>query len=162
MEEEIRDAGGATNFEAIITYPDTNTMIPSHYKYTYTINGFTTTIEFDNSDDEVTSSNSSKSEVNNNANTSTNSSNNSQQVQSTPSKSQEQIDCENNWGTWRDGSWCDWGTTSDQVSEMVWISATGSKYHSIPNCGNMNPDKASQISLSDAEARGLGRCSKCW
>lgn len=31
-----RDAGGATDFEAIITYPDTETYIPSKYKYTYT------------------------------------------------------------------------------------------------------------------------------
>jgi len=36
MEDAIRKAGGATNFEAIITYPNTETQIPSHYKYTYT------------------------------------------------------------------------------------------------------------------------------
>lgn len=45
---------------------------------------------------------------------------------------------------------------------MVWKSATGSKYHSKNNCGNMNPSKASQITLEQAEAQGLGRCSKCW
>jgi len=33
-ERNIRQAGGATNFEAIITYPDTETQIPSKYKYT--------------------------------------------------------------------------------------------------------------------------------
>ena len=37
---------------------------------------------------------------------------------------------------------------------MVWISATGSKYHSIPDCGNMNPDKAYQEPVSQAEAHG--------
>lgn len=37
MERVIRDAGGATNFEAIITYPNTETQIPSSYKYTYTL-----------------------------------------------------------------------------------------------------------------------------
>lgn len=33
MERNIRQAGGATNFEAIITYLDTETQIPSKYKY---------------------------------------------------------------------------------------------------------------------------------
>ena len=39
MEKVIRDAGGCSDFEAIITYPDTTTQIPNHYKYTYTILG---------------------------------------------------------------------------------------------------------------------------
>ena len=50
----------------------------------------------------------------------------------------------------------------EQVESMVWLSATGEKYHSIPNCGRMNPDKARQISKSDAEASGYGPCSKCF
>ena len=37
MEKVIREAGGATNFEAIITYPNTETQIPSRYQYTYTL-----------------------------------------------------------------------------------------------------------------------------
>lgn len=48
MEEVIRKAGGATNFEAIITYPDNETQIPSHYQYTYTINGNVIEDSFDN------------------------------------------------------------------------------------------------------------------
>lgn len=48
------------------------------------------------------------------------------------------------------------------VSEMVWLSATGEKYHSINNCGRMNPNKARQISLNDALSRGYEKCSKCW
>lgn len=48
MEKVIRDAGGCTDFEAIITYPDTKTQIPSHYSYTYTINGNVIKDEFDN------------------------------------------------------------------------------------------------------------------
>lgn len=39
MEDAIRDAGGATNFEAIITYSNTETQIPSSYQYTYTLMG---------------------------------------------------------------------------------------------------------------------------
>jgi len=48
MEDAIRKAGGATNFEAIITYPDTKTQIPSHYQYTYTIRGNKIVDSFDN------------------------------------------------------------------------------------------------------------------
>ena len=56
-----------------------------------------------------------------------------------------------------------WESTSDDSSGgMVWLSATGSKYHSIPNCGNMNPNNARQVSRSSAEAQGYGACSKCW
>lgn len=70
MEKTIRDAGGCTNFEAIITYPDTSTQIPSHYSYTYTVKGNTVHDEFDNgnpdntySSDEVTDSNTTSGEV---------------------------------------------------------------------------------------------------
>lgn len=48
MEDVIRKAGGATDFEAIITYPDTKTHIPSHYQYTYTVKGNVVTDSFDN------------------------------------------------------------------------------------------------------------------
>lgn len=48
MEKVIRDAGGCTNFEAIITYPDTSTQIPSHYHYTYTLGGNVIVEDFDN------------------------------------------------------------------------------------------------------------------
>ena len=48
MEDIIRKAGGATDFEAIITYPDTSTQIPSHYQYTYTVKGNVVVDSFDN------------------------------------------------------------------------------------------------------------------
>ena len=48
MERNIVQAGGATNFEAIITYPDTTTQVPSYYKYTYTINGYQVIDAFQN------------------------------------------------------------------------------------------------------------------
>jgi DNA/RNA non-specific endonuclease len=48
MEKVIRDAGGCTDFVAVISYPNTETQIPSHYKYTYKIQGRTITDEFDN------------------------------------------------------------------------------------------------------------------
>ena len=48
LEDAIRSAGGATNFEAIITYPNTETQIPSHYQYTYTLRGNEIVDAFDN------------------------------------------------------------------------------------------------------------------
>ncbi len=54
MEKTIRDAGGCTDFEAIITYPNTKTQIPSHYQYTYTLFGKVIVENFDNANpDEV-------------------------------------------------------------------------------------------------------------
>lgn len=47
MEDNIRKVGGAANFEAIITYPNTDTQIPSSYQYTYTL--YTTTWEVNDS-----------------------------------------------------------------------------------------------------------------
>ncbi|MDN4067650.1 DNA/RNA non-specific endonuclease [Paenibacillus vini] len=57
MEDAIRKAGGATNFEAIITYPNTETQIPSSYQYTYTLMGNVIVDTFDNvNPDEVNAS----------------------------------------------------------------------------------------------------------
>lgn len=53
-------------------------------------------------------------------------------------------------------------STATPVGEMVWISATGEKYHSINNCGRMNPDKARQIPLESALSMNYEKCSKCW
>lgn len=58
--------------------------------------------------------------------------------------------------------------TSTQASNnssstaMCWLSATGSKYHSINNCGRMNPNNARQVTIAEAERQGYGRCKKCW
>lgn len=57
MEDSIRKAGGATNFEAIITYPNTDTQIPSNYQYTYTLRGNVINDKFENvNPDEVNAS----------------------------------------------------------------------------------------------------------
>lgn len=48
MEDGIRKAGGATDFEAIITYPNTKTQIPSSYQYTYTLKGNVIVDKFEN------------------------------------------------------------------------------------------------------------------
>lgn len=54
-------------------------------------------------------------------------------------------------------------TDEDSSSgNLVWKSATGKKYHRIPNCGTMNPDKADQMPLNEAELSGLEPCGKCF
>lgn len=50
MEKTIRDAGGATDFEAIITYPNNETQIPSKYKVSYKVKGYKVVDEFENGD----------------------------------------------------------------------------------------------------------------
>lgn len=45
---------------------------------------------------------------------------------------------------------------------MVWLSETGEKYHSINNCGRMNPERARQVTLEEARSLGMEPCSKCW
>lgn len=45
---------------------------------------------------------------------------------------------------------------------LVWLSETGSKYHSINNCGTMNPDNARQVTEAEAINLGKGKCKKCW
>lgn len=47
-------------------------------------------------------------------------------------------------------------------SSVVWLPATVEKYHSIPDCGKMNPARAKKISRSDAEAMGYTPCKKCF
>ena len=50
-------------------------------------------------------------------------------------------------------------TPNDTI--YVWIPASGDKYHSINNCGRMNPDKARKMTKSDAIDKGYTACSKC-
>ena len=51
--------------------------------------------------------------------------------------------------------------TQEPQEEMVWISATGSKYHSRSDCGQMDPSTSWQLSISEAEAQGYEPCKKC-
>lgn len=46
MEKVIRDAGGCKNFVATITYSDTETQIPTHYRYEYELLGEIVVDEF--------------------------------------------------------------------------------------------------------------------
>ena len=50
-------------------------------------------------------------------------------------------------------------STHDESSFIVYISATGQKYHSGSKCGSMK--NGQKISLADARARGYTACAKC-
>ena len=59
----------------------------------------------------------------------------------------------------------DYATGESSLQEetsMVWLSQTSSKYHSKNDCGNMNPNKATQVTEEEALAQGKEKCSKCW
>lgn len=152
MEESIRKAGGCTDFTAIITYPNTSTMTPSHYAYTYTLNGKVVKTEFDNKGSSSNSKSSSSSTSSSNKKSSSSSTSNKKSSSSNSSSSNSS----------KSSSSSNSSVESTPVGGQVWISATGSKYHNKPNCGRMNPDKARQISLSEAKSRGLEPCSKCF
>lgn len=111
MEKVIRDAGGCTEFVAIITYPDTTTQIPSHYSYTYTINGNVINDEFDNvNPDEYNASLET--------NTSTNNSNSSNNTNTTINNS---------------------GSTSSL--EKVYWTPNGNSYHTTKGCSTLSRSK---------------------
>lgn len=53
--------------------------------------------------------------------------------------------------------------TSTSFSEDVYVTATGSKYHSTASCSGLSRAKAIyDVTLEEAENRGLGPCSKCY
>ena len=50
--------------------------------------------------------------------------------------------------------------TPEADGQIVYVSRTGSKYHSNPNCSNMkNP---SSMTMEEAQAKGLEACKKCY
>ena len=55
------------------------------------------------------------------------------------------------------------GSTQQEtpIGTTVWLSESGSKYHSINNCGKMNPSKARQVTLESALSQGYTACTKC-
>ena len=52
--------------------------------------------------------------------------------------------------------------TQETGEVLVWLSATGSSWHDIDNCGRMNPARATQITLEEARNRAnLSPCGRC-
>ena len=166
MEESIRKAGGCTDFTAIITYPNTSTMTPSHYAYTYTLNGKIIKTEFDNKSSKTStkkknssSSSSSKKSSSKSSSSNKKSSNTSKSNSSSSTSKKSSSSSSSNKSS---NSSSNSSVESTPVGGQVWLSATGTKYHSKPNCGRMDPNKARQISLSEAKSRGFEPCSKCF
>ena len=50
--------------------------------------------------------------------------------------------------------------TRSSQERLVWITKTGKRYHSKSNCGSTKT--AWQVTLEEAERRGLTPCKKCW
>ncbi|MFV0528561.1 MAG: hypothetical protein ACK5MN_07600 [Lachnospiraceae bacterium] len=50
--------------------------------------------------------------------------------------------------------------TTPEAAKQYWLSATGNKYHTRPDCRNMNPVTARQVSYADA-VRSYQPCSIC-
>ena len=117
MEKIIRDAGGCTDFIAIITYPDTTTQIPSHYSYTYTINGNVIKDEFDNiNPDKYNSDLESNKSTNNWSNTNS-------KVNNTTNNSKNESQSNSN------------------SSETVYWTPNGKSYHTTKNCPTLSRSK---------------------
>ena len=117
MEKAIRDAGGCTDFVAIMTYPDTKTQIPSHYSYTYTINGNVIKDEFDNvNPDKYNSSLESNKSNNNTSSKVNNTTNNSNTNNSSKNESQSS-------------------------SSKVYYTPNGKSYHTTKNCSTLSRSK---------------------
>ena len=51
-------------------------------------------------------------------------------------------------------------TAESPQERLVWITKTGKRYHSKSNCGSTKT--AWQVTLEEAERKGLTRCGKCW
>lgn len=142
MEKVIRDAGGCTDFVAIITYPNTTTQIPSHYSYTYTINGNVVNDEFDNiNPDEYNSSLKSNTSTNNSSNTSSkvnNTTNNSNTNNNSTNESQ----------------------SSTNSSEIVYWTPNGKSYHTTKNCPTLSRSKTI-LEGTISESGKYDPCDRC-
>lgn len=53
-------------------------------------------------------------------------------------------------------------TVSLPDDAIVYITATGEKFHAKADCGTMNPDRAISISLQDALTDGYTACRRCF
>ncbi|MGL5354098.1 MAG: DNA/RNA non-specific endonuclease [Clostridium sp.] len=140
MEKVIRDAGGCTDFVAIITYPNSNTQIPSHYSYTYTLKGNVINDEFDNVNPDEVNANlgitGQATNDNTNNDTSTNNSTN------------------NNTNTG--------GTTSTETTTAgtVYWTPNGKSYHTTKACSTLSRSKTI-LSGTQAESGKSDPCDKC-
>lgn len=140
MEKAIRDAGGCTDFVAIITYPNTTTQIPSHYSYTYTINGNVINDEFDNVNPDEYNANLESNTTSNNS-TTTSSNTNSGNVNSSNANSSTSGNSSANSSTSSTTNESSNTQSSTSVSEVVYWTPNGKSYHTTKNCSTLSRSK---------------------
>ncbi|MDB1969408.1 DNA/RNA non-specific endonuclease [Clostridium tertium] len=143
MEKVIRDAGGCTDFVAIITYPDTTTQIPNHYSYTYTINGNVINDEFDNiNPDEYNASLESNTSTNNSTSSSNGTANNSSTSNNTATN--ESSNTQSNISS----------------SGIVYWTPKGGSYHTRKSCPTLSRSKTI-LEGTIQESGKSDPCDKC-
>jgi len=145
MEKVIRDAGGCTDFVAIITYPNTSTQIPSHYSYTYTINGNVIKDEFDNVNPDEYNDNLGINNSSNNSNSSNSSTGNSNTASNGANNSNSAIN--NN-------------TSNSANSGTVYWTPNGKSYHTTKSCTTLSRSKT----ILEGTIQQSGKsdpCDKC-
>lgn len=143
MEKVIRDAGGCTDFVAIITYPDTTTQIPNHYSYTYTINGNVINDEFDNiNPDEYNASLESNTSTNNSTSSSNGTANNSSTSNNTATNESS--------------------ITQSNISSsgIVYWTPKGGSYHTRKSCPTLSRSKTI-LEGTIQESGKSDPCDKC-
>lgn len=164
MEKVIRDAGGCTDFVAIITYPDTQTQIPNHYKYTYILKGNPVTDEFDNVNPDKANQNLNSGTGSSSAPpvTSTSSSGNTSGNSGTGTNSTPPVTSTSSPGNTSGNN----GTVQTnpnveqaQVGDVFWADG-GTKYHSSKDCRTLARSKNIHAG-SIAEASQNGHASPC-
>ncbi|MGL5150794.1 MAG: DNA/RNA non-specific endonuclease [Clostridium sp.] len=135
MEKVIRDAGGCSDFVAIITYSDTKTQIPSHYSYTYTLKGKIIKDEFENINPE-------KDKKPSNENTSSNTNNNTNNKNEVTS---------NNSNT---------GGVKPIDTSLVYWTPNGKSYHTTKECSTLSRSKTI-LEGTKAKSGKNDTCDKC-
>ena len=142
MEKVIRDAGGCTDFLAIITYPNTTTQIPSHYSYTYTINGNVINDEFDNvNPDEYNANLESNTSTNHSSHTSSEANNTTNHSNTTNNSVNE-------------------SQSSSNSSATVYWTPNGKSYHTTKDCSTLSRSKTI-LSGTIAESGKSDPCDRC-
>lgn len=145
MEKVIRDAGGCTDFVAIITYPDSTTQIPSHYSYTYTINGNVINDEFDNiNPDEYNASLESNTSSNNSTSTSNDNGTTSNSATNNNTATNESSNTQSNISS----------------SGIVYWTPKGGSYHTRKSCPTLSRSKTI-LEGTIQESGKSDPCDKC-
>lgn len=133
MEKVIRDAGGCSDFEAIITYENNETQIPSSYRYTYTIMGNIITDEFANVNPD---------EVNQAINNDTSETSNSQIEILELDKGAEFVDIINN------------GNTDVNIGGWTLVSEKGNQTFVFPSGYTLKAGQVSRLTSGDLKGTG--------